>query len=285
MKLEASLSPSEVLAQVAGALPSDVRGNVIIIGSLAAGYHFFAGDGARNERLTGTRRADEQHTARNPSAQPLELARILEEFDDLLQILLGFVDAGDESGAVRELADESRLERGDASASADADTSPASTSDGSCAGARVAAASPAIASPAGRGDVSVLQDGDTSGAESAATQGRRCMNGACARPMDGLRKDARYCSVGCRQAAWRFRSHVGRAQAAAVAKRIGIADPPYPGLADYYIDHPDYAGEVDHAELLARDGRYAEMWRLQQSGADEPAGAGEPVAIHGNQVA
>ena len=47
MKLEASLSPSEVLAQVAGALPSDVRGNVIIIGSLAAGYHFFAGDGAR----------------------------------------------------------------------------------------------------------------------------------------------------------------------------------------------------------------------------------------------
>lgn len=47
MKLEASLSPSEVLAQVAEALPADVRGNVIIIGSLAAGYHFFAGDGAR----------------------------------------------------------------------------------------------------------------------------------------------------------------------------------------------------------------------------------------------
>lgn len=47
MKLEASLSPSEVLAQVAGALPADVRGNVIIIGSLAAGYHFFAGNGAR----------------------------------------------------------------------------------------------------------------------------------------------------------------------------------------------------------------------------------------------
>jgi hypothetical protein len=47
MKLEASLSPSEVLAQVAGALPAEVRGNVIIIGSLAAGYHFFASDGAR----------------------------------------------------------------------------------------------------------------------------------------------------------------------------------------------------------------------------------------------
>lgn len=47
MKLEAELSPAEVLAQVAQAIPADVRANVIIIGSLAAGYHFFAGDGAR----------------------------------------------------------------------------------------------------------------------------------------------------------------------------------------------------------------------------------------------
>lgn len=47
MKLEDSLSPTEVLAQVADALPPDVRGSVIIIGSLAAGYHYFAGDGAR----------------------------------------------------------------------------------------------------------------------------------------------------------------------------------------------------------------------------------------------
>lgn len=47
MTLEASLSPSEVLAHVAGALPPDVCGNVIIIGSLAAGYHYFADDGAR----------------------------------------------------------------------------------------------------------------------------------------------------------------------------------------------------------------------------------------------
>jgi hypothetical protein len=34
--------------------------------------------------------------------------------------------------------------------------------------------------------------------------------------------------------------------------RIGYADPPYPGMAHYYIDHPDYAGEVDHAELVVR---------------------------------
>jgi hypothetical protein len=34
--------------------------------------------------------------------------------------------------------------------------------------------------------------------------------------------------------------------------RIGYADPPYPGLAHYYRGHPDYAGEVDHADLIAR---------------------------------
>lgn len=34
--------------------------------------------------------------------------------------------------------------------------------------------------------------------------------------------------------------------------RIGYADPPYPGLAHLYRDHPDYAGEVDHATLIAR---------------------------------
>ena len=30
------------------------------------------------------------------------------------------------------------------------------------------------------------------------------------------------------------------------ALRIGYADPPYPGQAHLYKDHPDYGGEVDH---------------------------------------
>lgn len=34
--------------------------------------------------------------------------------------------------------------------------------------------------------------------------------------------------------------------------KLGYADPPYPGLAHLYKDHPDYAGEVDHAALVAQ---------------------------------
>ncbi len=40
--------------------------------------------------------------------------------------------------------------------------------------------------------------------------------------------------------------------------RFAYADPPYPGQsAKHYADHPDYAGEVNHNELLRRlDGDY-----------------------------
>lgn len=34
--------------------------------------------------------------------------------------------------------------------------------------------------------------------------------------------------------------------------KIAYADPPYPGCADLYRDHPDYAGEVDHRALVAQ---------------------------------
>ncbi len=34
--------------------------------------------------------------------------------------------------------------------------------------------------------------------------------------------------------------------------KLAYADPPYPGCADLYKDHPDYAGEVDHRALVER---------------------------------
>lgn len=67
-----------------------------------------------------------------------------------------------------------------------------------------------------------------------------------------LRRDAKFCSQRCRQASHRFGRAVGKAQRASSPMRLAIADPPYPGKAHLYRDHPDYAGEVDHDELIGR---------------------------------
>src|SRR5438105_1111070 len=45
----------------------------------------FAGDRAGEQRLSGPRRADQQHAFWNPAAKLLEFLRLAEEFDDLLQ--------------------------------------------------------------------------------------------------------------------------------------------------------------------------------------------------------
>jgi hypothetical protein len=49
--------------------------------------------------------------------------------------------------------------------------------------------------------------------------------------------------------------------------RFAYADPPYPGQArDLYANHPDYAGEVDHAKLVERLCRdYPDGWCLSTS--------------------
>ena len=45
--------------------------------------------------------------------------------------------------------------------------------------------------------------------------------------------------------------------------RFVYADPPYPGQAQkHYGDHPDFDGEVDHAELIARLERDYDGWAL-----------------------
>lgn len=80
----------------------------------------------------------------------------------------------------------------------------------------------------------------------------------------GARRDSVYCSKRCRQAAWRFARDVGDpARLRDTPMRLAYADPPYPGLSKrYYGDHPDFAGEVDHAELIRRLSIDFDGWAL-----------------------
>jgi hypothetical protein len=55
----------------------------------------FAGDGLREQGLAGPRRADQQDPLRQLAAENLELLGPLEELDDLLELLLRLVGAGD----------------------------------------------------------------------------------------------------------------------------------------------------------------------------------------------
>ncbi|MGL5856982.1 MAG: hypothetical protein ACRC35_00975 [Angustibacter sp.] len=96
--------------------------------------------------------------------------------------------------------------------------------------------------------------------------GRSCA--WCGEPIGpGKRADAVCCSKRCRQARHRFTAAVGQAeQARGVPLRIGYADPPYPGRARrYYAGHRDYAGEVDHAELVASLAAGYDAWALSTS--------------------
>lgn len=44
------ISPTKVLSEVAAAVPASCRGNIVVIGSLAAGYHFFKSDPSKAVR-------------------------------------------------------------------------------------------------------------------------------------------------------------------------------------------------------------------------------------------
>jgi hypothetical protein len=83
----------------------------------------------------------------------------------------------------------------------------------------------------------------------AVLQQRRC--GWC---RGDLRATQRlWCSKSCRQTAWRARGLAVVEDFCDTPKRLGYADPPYPGTARRYYQHePNYAGEVDHAALLSR---------------------------------
>lgn len=103
------------------------------------------------------------------------------------------------------------------------------------------------------------------------TPERRCA--WCRGPIeDGARRDAVTCSKRCRQARHRFTRGVGVGTGSATEPlHLAYADPPYPGLsARYYADHPDYAGEVDHAALIGRLSTF-DGWALSTSAAALPA--------------
>src|SRR5437879_1406521 len=55
----------------------------------------FARDRPREQRLAGARRTHQQNALRNLAAELRELLRLFEELDDLVELELGFVDAGD----------------------------------------------------------------------------------------------------------------------------------------------------------------------------------------------
>jgi hypothetical protein len=112
----------------------------------------------------------------------------------------------------------------------------------------------------------------TSASDASRFTGARRLCDWCGGPVPAAaRRDAQCCSVRCRQARHRFTRAAGRAAVAAVpARRLAYADPPYPGNARLYRGHRDYAGEVDHGQLLARLAGY-DGWALSTSAAALPA--------------
>lgn len=101
---------------------------------------------------------------------------------------------------------------------------------------------------------------------------RRCA--WCRGPIPAAaRRDAITCSKRCRQARHRFTVGVGPSVERGHARplRLAYADPPYPGLSRrYYSGHPDYAGEVDHAELIRRLSTF-DGWALSTSARALPS--------------
>ena len=158
-------------------------------------------------------------------------------------------------------ADASRRPRSDASRVTGADTSLGDGGD---------------MSPGPGGDASCGSSADASRASPSDTShrgGTRRVCDWCSGPIPlAARRDAETCSKRCRQARHRFGRAVGRARAAEDPRplRLAYADPPYPGNAWLYRDHPDYGGEVDHAALIGRLAGY-DGWALSTSAAALPA--------------
>jgi hypothetical protein len=60
---------------------------------------------------------------------------------------------------------------------------------------------------------------------------------------------------------------------------LGYADPPYIGCAHLYRDHPDFAGEVDHAALIERLEGEFDGWVLHSSATPEAIATLAPLIL------
>ncbi len=75
----------------------------------------------------------------------------------------------------------------------------------------------------------------------------------------------RWCSKRCRQTAFRARRLLVVEDLGDTPKRLGYADPPYPGMSrKYYRDEATYAGEVDHVALVLRMAAF-DGWAISTS--------------------
>lgn len=87
------------------------------------------------------------------------------------------------------------------------------------------------------------------------------------------RRDSICCSTRCRQARHRFTTGIGGPAPVEAGQplRLAYADPPYPGKSRrYYGEHPDFDGEVDHAQLVAQLVDGFDGWALSTSASALP---------------
>ena len=97
MKMMAGAGLLRLCEQVADARRADAddRLDELRGGDREEGHTCLARDGAREQRLAGPGQPRQQHAVRDPTAEPPVLVGMLEEVDDLRQLLLRLVDAGD----------------------------------------------------------------------------------------------------------------------------------------------------------------------------------------------
>jgi hypothetical protein len=109
-----------------------------------------------------------------------------------------------------------------------------------------------------------MEDGDVSLKYSSDVSPKASECAACRSPAPA---GAKWCGKRCRQAAYRLRRRRATTTREDRPMRIAYFDPPYPGLSrKYYGNEASYAGEVDHAALVAevlRDGW--DGWALSTS--------------------